>query len=66
MLNVAEAAARLGVDRETVRRWIRSERADRQVETVAVERIRSGATERTQDGEEALAELGIYAPQNFL
>jgi len=106
MLNVAEAAKRLGMDRETIRRWIRSgrlraqrvgrsyaidardlrtiedemfpmaelpeewklgddgspapnwvaalHRADRQVETVAVERIRNDATECTRDGEEAL------------
>lgn len=33
--------------------------ADGEVEAVAVERIRSGATQRTRDGETALAELGI-------
>ncbi|MFZ1926901.1 MAG: helix-turn-helix transcriptional regulator [Solirubrobacteraceae bacterium] len=33
--------------------------ADNEVEAVAAERIRSGATQRTRDGETALAELGI-------
>ena len=33
--------------------------ADGEVEAVAAERIRSGATQRTRDGETALAELGI-------
>lgn len=34
-------------------------RADDEVEAVAVERIRSGATDRRRDGAEVLAELGI-------
>lgn len=34
--------------------------ADEEVEALAAERIRSGAAERTQDGAEALAELGIH------
>jgi hypothetical protein len=33
--------------------------ADAEAEAVAVERIRSGATQRTRDGERVLAELGI-------
>jgi hypothetical protein len=33
---------------------------DREADTLAAERIRSGAAERTQDGAEALAELGIH------
>jgi hypothetical protein len=33
--------------------------ADDEAEALAAERIRSGAAERTQDGAEALAELGI-------
>jgi excisionase family DNA binding protein len=112
MMSVAMAAEQLGVDRETIRRWIRSgslraqlvgrsyaiddrdlptiedelfpmaelpdewklgdngspapnwvaalhRSRDHQAETVAIERIRRGATERTREGEEALAELGI-------
>jgi hypothetical protein len=34
--------------------------ADGEDETLAAERIRSGAATRTQDGAEALAELGIH------
>ncbi|HTC60053.1 MAG TPA: hypothetical protein VK691_08040 [Solirubrobacteraceae bacterium] len=34
-------------------------RADDEVEAVAAERIRSGATDRRRDGAEVLAELGI-------
>jgi hypothetical protein len=34
-------------------------RADDEVEALAAERIRRGAAERTQDGAEALRELGI-------
>ncbi len=34
-------------------------RADDEAETLAAERIRSGADQRTQNGAEALAELGI-------
>jgi hypothetical protein len=33
---------------------------DKEAEALAAERIRSGAAERTQDGSEALAELGIH------
>ena len=33
--------------------------ADDEVEAVAAERVRSGAAERTEDGEKALADLGI-------
>jgi hypothetical protein len=36
-----------------------SRRADDEVEAIAAERIRSGAAERTQDGAEALREIGI-------
>ncbi len=38
---------------------IEERRADDEAETIAAERIRSGAAERTQDGAEVLAELGI-------
>jgi hypothetical protein len=38
---------------------IEERRADDEAETLAAERIRSGAAERTQDGAEVLAELGI-------
>jgi hypothetical protein len=34
---------------------------DDEAEALAAERIRSGAAERTQDGAEALGELGIQA-----
>lgn len=34
--------------------------ADDEVEALAAERVRSGATDRTQDGSEALSELGIH------
>lgn len=33
--------------------------ADDEVEALAAERIRSGAAQRTEDGAEALADLGI-------
>jgi hypothetical protein len=33
--------------------------ADDEVEALAAERVRTGAAERTQDGAEALEELGI-------
>lgn len=36
-----------------------SRRADDEVEAIAAERIRSGAAEHTQDGAEALREIGI-------
>jgi len=35
--------------------------ADDEAEALAAERIRSGAAERTQDGAEALNQLGIHA-----
>jgi len=35
-------------------------RADDEADALAAERIRSGAAERTRDGAEALAELGIH------
>lgn len=38
---------------------IEERRADDEAETIAAERIRSGAADRTQDGTEILAELGI-------
>jgi hypothetical protein len=38
---------------------IEERRADDEAETIAAERIRSGAADRTQDGFETLAELGI-------
>lgn len=36
--------------------------ADEEAEALPAERIRSGAAERTQDGAEALAELGTRTP----
>jgi hypothetical protein len=36
-----------------------SRRADDEAEALAAERIRNGAAERTQDGAEALSQLGI-------
>lgn len=41
---------------------IESRRADDETETVAAERIRSGAADRTEDGAEALRDLGIHVP----
>ena len=38
---------------------IEERRTDDEAETIAAERIRSGAAERAQDGAEVLAELGI-------
>ncbi|MBK5220270.1 MAG: hypothetical protein JJE35_10875 [Thermoleophilia bacterium] len=38
---------------------LEARRADDEVEALAAERIRSGAAERTQDGADALRELGI-------
>jgi hypothetical protein len=38
---------------------LQASRADDEAETLAAERIRSGAVERTRDGAEVLAELGI-------
>jgi ATP/maltotriose-dependent transcriptional regulator MalT len=35
-------------------------RADEEAETLAAERIRSSAAERTRDGADVLAELGIH------
>jgi endonuclease III len=37
-----------------------SRRADDEVAALAAERIRSGAADRTEDGAEALRELGIH------
>lgn len=37
-------------------------RADDEAAALAAERIRNGAAERTRDGAEALAELGITSP----
>lgn len=39
---------------------IEASRADDEAETLAAERIRSGAAERAQDGSEVLAELSIH------
>jgi hypothetical protein len=38
---------------------IQDRRADDEVEALAAERVRSGAAQRTEDGAEALADLGI-------
>ncbi len=38
---------------------LQASRADEEAETLAAERIRSGAAERTRDGADVLAELGI-------
>lgn len=53
-------------DLETQMREVRGEiatiqdrRADDEVEALAAERVRSGAAKRTEDGAEALADLGI-------
>lgn len=53
-------------DLETQMREVRSEiatiqdrRADDEVEALAAERVRSGAAQRTEDGAEALVDLGI-------
>jgi hypothetical protein len=40
---------------------LQASRADEEAQTLAAERIRSGAAEHTQDGAEVLAELGIHA-----
>lgn len=55
---------KLGDDGLPARNWVVAlhRSRDRQVETVAAERIRSGATQRTRDGAEVLAELGIHTP----
>ncbi len=39
---------------------VEESRVDDEAATLAAERIRSGAAERTRDGVEALAELGIH------
>ncbi len=36
--------------------------ADQEAEALAAERVRTGAAERTEDGAEALGELGIQVP----
>lgn len=53
-------------DLETQMREVRGEiatiqdrRADDEVEALAAERVRNGAAQRTEDGAEALADLGI-------
>lgn len=53
-------------DLETQMREVRGEiatiqdrRADDEVEALAAERVRSGAAQRTEEGAEALADLGI-------
>lgn len=53
-------------DLETQMREVRGEiatiqdrRADDEVEALAAERVRSGAAQHTEDGAEALADLGI-------
>lgn len=45
--------------RASILEALESRRVDDEVEAVAAERIRSGAAERTQDGDEALREIGI-------
>lgn len=46
---------------DTITQAFESRSADDEAEALAAERIRSGAAERTQDGTEALGELGIHA-----
>ncbi len=38
---------------------VEESRADNEAETLAAERVRSGAAERAQDGTDVLGELGI-------
>ena len=45
---------------EAIAESLDAREADEEAETLAAERIRSGAAERTQDGAEVLAELGIH------
>ncbi|HEX5929569.1 MAG TPA: hypothetical protein VFY48_09265 [Solirubrobacterales bacterium] len=40
-----------------------SRRADDEAAAIAAERIRSGAADRTEDGAQALASLGIKLPE---
>jgi len=44
---------------DAIAEGLEASRADDEAETLAAERIRSGAVERTRDGAEVLAELGI-------
>ena len=46
---------------DTMTQAFESRSADDEADTLAAERIRSGAAERTQDGAEALRQLGIHA-----
>jgi hypothetical protein len=46
---------------DTMTQAFESRSADDEAGTLAAERIRSGAAERTQDGAEALSQLGIHA-----
>jgi transcriptional regulator with XRE-family HTH domain len=55
----APLGARLGVVKREGRDESEIRCADDEAEAVAAERIRSGAAQRTRDGETALAELGI-------
>jgi hypothetical protein len=45
---------------DTMTQAVESHSADDEVDALAAERIRSGAAERTQDGAEALSQLGIH------
>ncbi|MGO9448960.1 MAG: hypothetical protein ACLP04_09940 [Solirubrobacteraceae bacterium] len=45
---------------DTMTQAFESRSADEEAEAIAAERIRSGAVGRTQDGAEALSELGIH------
>jgi transcriptional regulator with XRE-family HTH domain len=56
---LAPLEGRLGVVKRESRDESEIRCADGEGEAVAAERIRSGATQRTRDGETALAELGI-------
>ena len=46
---------------DTMTQAFESRSADDEADALAAERIRSGAAERTQDGAEALSQLGIHA-----
>jgi hypothetical protein len=46
---------------DTMTQAFESRSADDEVGALAAERIRSGAAKRTQDGAEALSQLGIHA-----
>ncbi len=49
---------------DTMTQAFESRSADDEAEALAAGRIRSGAAERTQDGTEALSELGIHAAES--